>query len=319
MGITKFMQSSLVASHLLGAAALSALFFSSSGDVLSVASPEDCETEDNVWRSAAVGIISALVTSIPMIFVAASMKRYFVLRESWDEAAKRRQLRRWRRKDRSIWTLCFLYNCLCTLFIAAFLANIRPGDAQKWLDSLVGIFVEDFLLQPMVVAVIYTLITALLVSRNPGLLEEVRNDLRILDDDDTTSTATDPLPVSITPPSLLHNIQTKRSHSANGDALDAEIALGVADEACHKIREFPRSAWSLQVKGCHSVLSDAGVPDPRLNVSTTNLSSAELVSPSVDSRISEVQLDAGEASHQSSVGQLSRFNHGALDSKCSFV
>merc|ERR1712232_972976 len=226
MGITKFMQSSLVASHLLGAAALSALFFSSSGDVLSVASPAECDTEDNIWRSAAVGVFSALVTCIPMIFVAASMKRYFVLRESWDEAAKRRQLRHWRRKDRCIWTLCFLYNCLCTLFLATFLANIRPGDAQKWLDSLVGIFVEDFLLQPMVVAIIYTLITALLVSRSPGLLEEVRNDLRILDDDATTSTTTDPLSMSITTPTLLYNVQTKRSHSVNRYALDAESDLG---------------------------------------------------------------------------------------------
>merc|ERR1712232_118846 len=67
--ITKFMKSSILASHLLGAAALSALFFSATGDVLSIASPTECETEHDIWRSAAVGVISGMVTSIPMVFV----------------------------------------------------------------------------------------------------------------------------------------------------------------------------------------------------------------------------------------------------------
>jgi len=322
--ITRFRQSSLVASQLLGAAALSAVFFSASGDVLSIASAAECDTEDNIWRSATVGIFSALVTSIPLIFVAAAMKRYFVLRECWDERAKRRQLRRWRHKDRFIWALCLIYNIVCTLFVATFLANIRPEDAQKWLDSLVGIFFEDFLLQPMVVAIIYTLITAALLVRSPGLLEEVRNDLRILDNDATTLASTEQLAISSTAPSLLLNMEMKRSRSVNGDAPASEICLDVADETNHMIRTFPRSAWSVQTQRSHSVLntgvSDSSGTVPCLNSSTTHASSPAPVSLNADSRVPEIRLDADGASHQSSAGQQqSRSNSGTPLNKSSFV
>lgn len=210
--ISASMQSILLASTLLGAAALAAVFFSGVGDVLSIASPAECETEHTFWRNAAVGILSGLATSIPMVFVAAAMRRHFVLRECWDEAARWRQLRRWRRKDCSIWALCLLYNCLCALFIATFLANIRPQDAQKWLESLLVILMEDFLLQPMLVAIIHTLVTTAIVARNPGLVEEVRNDLHIVDDSATLE-ATTPLSVSIAAASWLLNMRSKRGSS----------------------------------------------------------------------------------------------------------
>jgi hypothetical protein len=216
--ITKSMQSIQIASQLLGAAALSALFFSETGDALSIASSQECETTDNFWRSAAIGVISGLVTSIPMVFVAAAMKRHFVQREFWDEAAKQRQLRRWRFKDRCIWTFSFLYNVSCALFIATFLANIRPTDAQKWLESVFGILLDDFLLQPILVAVVYTLVSTMLVACSPGLIEEVRRDLsneeiRMSDATSTQGSTTVPLSASIAAASWLLDMQTKRSLS----------------------------------------------------------------------------------------------------------
>jgi hypothetical protein len=327
---SKFMKSTLIASHLLGAAALSALFFSATGDVLSIATPAECGTEDNIWRSAAIGVISGLITSIPMVFVAAAMKRHFVLRECWDEAAKRRQLRRWRRKHRCILMILTLYNGCCTVFLATFLANIRPDDAQKWLESLGGVLMEDFLLQPMVVAIIYTLITAALVFRSPSLLEEVQNDLRILDEEaGAVSTA-------VTQSSL--GLQTKGSHSMLSSASISDASAGsasltmqlgslscrvskfrsdIAQEKSQHIREFPKSAWALLTKQSHSMLMGVGVSDASVLVGTdaylkqltTHFVRQAPVWFNEDVRVSELPLDvADEADHQSSACQPSAFS-----------
>jgi hypothetical protein len=251
--IAKSMQSILIASHLLGAAALSALFFSSTGDALSIASPAACATGDNFWRSAAVGMCSGLLTTIPMIFAVAAMKRQFVLRPCWDDTSKRRQLRRWRRKDHVMWTLCFLYSCLCTLFVATFLANVRPDDAQKWLDSLLAILLDDFLFLPLLAAIMYALITAALVCRSPSLVEEVRNDLHMLDhavtiestapmsvsiaaapwllDDAVTIASTAPMSVSIAAASWLLDMHTKRSSFASSESTSGKPAV-VGTDLC---------------------------------------------------------------------------------------
>jgi len=125
-----------------------------------------------------------------------------------------------------MWILCFLYSCFCALFVATFLANIRPDDAQKWLESLLTILLDDFLIQPMLVAIVYTLITAALVARSPSLVEEIRNDLQILDDAVTLVSA-EPLSASVVAASWLLDLRTKRSCSVFSSVrIEAEPTFG---------------------------------------------------------------------------------------------
>merc|ERR1712187_58661 len=133
-------------------------------------------TANVFWRNVGVGLLSWLVASIPLICVATAMRKDFIRRESWDEHAKRRQLTHWRRRNQCLWALSGLYNCGCILFLVTFLANVRAEDGRTWLESIIAVLVVIFIIQPFLLSLLCTFVTAVVVKLSPDLIAQVRHD-----------------------------------------------------------------------------------------------------------------------------------------------
>merc|ERR1712187_634768 len=85
----------------------------------------------------------------------------------------------WRRRNQCLWALSGLYNCGCILFLVTFLANVRAEDGRTWLESIIAVLVVVFIIQPFLLSLLCTFVTAVVVKRSPDLIAEVRHDFVI--------------------------------------------------------------------------------------------------------------------------------------------
>eukprot|EP00931_Biecheleriopsis_adriatica_P099742 TRINITY_DN7444_c0_g1_i4.p1 TRINITY_DN7444_c0_g1~~TRINITY_DN7444_c0_g1_i4.p1 ORF type:complete len:1138 (-),score=180.24 TRINITY_DN7444_c0_g1_i4:167-3511(-) len=131
----------------LGALAVTALFFQTTGAV-SVESSALCTSEgENVWNSLgeciAVALVTVILAAIPEMLLARLHTREFKHFEAEDLPERKEQLRIWQRNDRCLWTLCIAYMSCCLLFVMSFLANVTPEDALEWeLSASIEILTE---------------------------------------------------------------------------------------------------------------------------------------------------------------------------------
>merc|ERR1712187_104309 len=85
----------------------------------------------------------------------------------------------WRRRNQCLWALSGLYNCGCILFLVTFLANVRAEDGRTWLESIIAVLVVIFVIQPFLLSLLCTFVTAVVVKRSPDLIAQVRHDFTI--------------------------------------------------------------------------------------------------------------------------------------------
>lgn len=177
-----------LSSEVMGALAVTALFFEGTGMATSGLNPEDsgCSDDLDVWqylgRLIAVAIASTVVATIPMAILSSLHSRAF--RKVPCEASPewQRQLGIWRAQDRVLWAAGLLYNAFCGLFIILFLANVAPSDVPEWGMTTLITIIEDNLALPLVIALVLPLFavsTLCLMSRVQGvelqdLLQEQR-------------------------------------------------------------------------------------------------------------------------------------------------
>lgn len=160
----------LLSAKLCGALMLSALFFDASGSATSIRSPADCDSQ-NFWakflRNAIIGIISSVLSLVPLLFILLCSNRRFIFREEWNDRAKHRYVRCWRLQDAFMIFVSMSYSGCCIGYVMAFLASIRTGAEHEWMTSAVFVLLREFLLTPMALAALYAIVATIVVHRRP--------------------------------------------------------------------------------------------------------------------------------------------------------
>jgi len=161
----------LIGMKVISAAAMGALFFSSSAPTPD--SDPDCTPPEDQWERLLQTVIVGLVTAFlsdGIIFILFMVQRKSVVRrKEWTERAKARQRMWWRFRTGAFWLLTFLYSCGCQLYTLLFLANVRKVDSDKWLESFLWTLFQDLLLKPFLVALILTTMSSLVLCCRPSI------------------------------------------------------------------------------------------------------------------------------------------------------
>eukprot|EP00928_Gymnodinium_smaydae_P071870 TRINITY_DN5534_c0_g1_i4.p1 TRINITY_DN5534_c0_g1~~TRINITY_DN5534_c0_g1_i4.p1 ORF type:complete len:884 (+),score=167.03 TRINITY_DN5534_c0_g1_i4:523-3174(+) len=181
--ISASLQVAILGASLFGPAFLAALFFSASGVTLSIDSPDECSVEKGsareIIRNILVGFLSWLLTTLPMLLVVYVVKKNFVQRKKWDEASKRRMLRYWNIRNSATYCILVVYSLFCVLFVCAFLANVNPKDEYMWLIAAATVLIEDYVIQPVMIAVLLSTTLAMVVCCRPSVLDKILHELTI--------------------------------------------------------------------------------------------------------------------------------------------
>jgi len=173
---SSFVRALLLTSKLLGAAMLASLFFDASGQAASADSPDFCapgDTLEAIKSGIYVAIASALLSSVPLFVMQLMQRRTFKYNATWDKDTKQCQLNWWRLQDMLQVIVAFAYCTFCVLFVACFLANIKPSVEEKWFYSFVFTLLREFLLVPLGLAVAYVAALKIFARRDTqGNLKE---------------------------------------------------------------------------------------------------------------------------------------------------
>merc|ERR1719191_2095752 len=128
--------------HFLGAAFgslfVAALFFTTSGETVSVRDPDECGKGSlPVLRAIITGVCSALISSIFILAVSKLHKRDFVYCGEWPAEKKKKLLNKWRMLDVCLMACVAVYLCFCILFVGLFLSQVSGTDKSAFFVSTV--------------------------------------------------------------------------------------------------------------------------------------------------------------------------------------
>jgi len=186
--IGAFPRALFLTAKLLGALALSALYFDASGEALNHRSPEVCEQKGLqmvLWRNIAVGLCSAMLSMFPIVIMLKLSRRRFVYGECWDDGERRLSyMRWWRFQDVSAVVLGLLYCWLCTFYLLAFFANIGRSSEASWLVSAAAALLREFIFLPLMVSLLYVGLTAAIARWRPDVIERVHAQLGFAEADE---------------------------------------------------------------------------------------------------------------------------------------
>eukprot|EP00746_Dinoflagellata_sp_MGD_P061605 gnl/MRDRNA2_/MRDRNA2_260397_c0_seq1.p1 gnl/MRDRNA2_/MRDRNA2_260397_c0~~gnl/MRDRNA2_/MRDRNA2_260397_c0_seq1.p1 ORF type:complete len:291 (-),score=49.25 gnl/MRDRNA2_/MRDRNA2_260397_c0_seq1:102-974(-) len=149
---------------------LASLFFSTSGDAISIEDPVECAKEGvKLVQTIIVSVISSAISSCSLGFFNALHHRDFVFCNGWDEKMKHRLLAKWRFEDMLLLTLAPLYIVFCILFVGVFLSAVTTRDRTVFsINSLSTIFQAWFLI-PFVMAALLAGLVGLLNFEHPRM------------------------------------------------------------------------------------------------------------------------------------------------------
>lgn len=181
--MSAFLRALLLTAKVLGALMLSALFFQFSDEAMSIKSAETCKvnsTTGRIWRNIFVGLLSAVLSSIPLIVIYRLQRRNFIYQESWGDFRERRiYLRRWNILSALATALGLVYSSGCTLFVVSFISNIDPSMEVQWLASVAAALLREFLLAPLALAIVYAGAIEVVSRRRPHLIDRVYEQLGV--------------------------------------------------------------------------------------------------------------------------------------------
>jgi len=180
-------RASLIILKLVSTGAANALFFAASA--VSTDSERDCRPPENcgerLARAGAVGILSACMSDLLILLLAAVQWRQVIIRH-WTEEAKKRQLRSWRWRRRFFWLIWFVDMGMSILYIFGFLANVSETDGSKWLESAGMSLLQDLLLKPLYMALLYGTVASMVLCCSPSVGNEVVGQWMQLDEEDAS-------------------------------------------------------------------------------------------------------------------------------------
>ncbi|CAE7204363.1 gefF [Symbiodinium natans] len=169
-------RASLIILKLVSAACANALFFTSSA----VAADADMNcapletTGERLLRAAIVGILSACMGDLLIVLLAMVQRRQVLIRR-WTEEAKERQLRSWRRRRFIFWLIWFPNLGISILYVFGFLANVSQADGAKWIESTGMSLLQDLVLKPLCLALLYATVASMVLCCSPSVGEKILN------------------------------------------------------------------------------------------------------------------------------------------------
>lgn len=114
-----------------------------------------CEVQgpwETAGRNVLTGIISSLLSRLPVMGVAGLMRRRFKYNASWDPRKRSQQRMKWLILDFAMWTFLAVYIGFCSLFVFCFVANVNGPTARCWLMSVATILFQQLVTVPMLKA-----------------------------------------------------------------------------------------------------------------------------------------------------------------------
>eukprot|EP00746_Dinoflagellata_sp_MGD_P041326 gnl/MRDRNA2_/MRDRNA2_200012_c0_seq1.p1 gnl/MRDRNA2_/MRDRNA2_200012_c0~~gnl/MRDRNA2_/MRDRNA2_200012_c0_seq1.p1 ORF type:complete len:606 (+),score=112.58 gnl/MRDRNA2_/MRDRNA2_200012_c0_seq1:115-1818(+) len=159
---------------LWGSMFLSAMFFSASGDALSIETPDACAKEDIPYvRAIVIGVITSVFSAAIMKAFAMLHKRNFMYcdkgSEVWDPKKKKAILRKWKIQDAFLFSFTSLYMVFSMLFVGLFTASITDRDKYAFLTSTLTAVVKAWLILPLVMSIVLAALANMLKAGHPWI------------------------------------------------------------------------------------------------------------------------------------------------------
>lgn len=156
----------LLGCELTGAVMIATLFFASTGGALAKDSPQECSEEcddsddECLWQALgnliAVGVVSALLATLPLSVIKLAHQRHFVRVPREGGREWELQLGRWRRRDALVYVVGTLYTLFAANYVTLFLANVSSDDRLDLLRSSGVSLAQGLLLSPLLWALVVT-------------------------------------------------------------------------------------------------------------------------------------------------------------------
>jgi len=172
----------ILSARIFGALVLAGLFFGPiSGSATSNTSDPQCEDADpmeNFGRAVQVGIISSLISGIPLLILIALRNRSIVYVADSDES-KRQALRHlWLFQDSLFWILGSIYTGVCILFLLSFCANVTLNSHWEWLIAGCFSLFKMAVLFPLGLAVALAIVASMCMQL-PTVVRKARDKLNL--------------------------------------------------------------------------------------------------------------------------------------------
>ncbi|OLP99250.1 hypothetical protein AK812_SmicGene18223 [Symbiodinium microadriaticum] len=171
-------RAALIITKLTSAAAVGALFFSSSSTTPD--SDPDCQPPTDLLASmvqtATVGIISALLGDLVIFALFILQSRSAVDRNEWNSSEKTKILMKWRCKSFVFWSAWSCHAGFSIIYVLLFLANVSLQDAIKWLESCCVSLLQDLILVPLAMAFILATLASFAICCSRKVQHKIEND-----------------------------------------------------------------------------------------------------------------------------------------------
>jgi len=173
----------LAIAEMFGATAMGALFYQTAGGALSKLKPppEECKPRSGllteILQAATVATVTCFAADFFVAFLALVRFADYEALEKLPEDERKEHLRHIDNRIRLFWVLSVGYILGCIGIIMAFLANVTEVDAGKWLIASGICLLEDFIIIPLALGLIISLIATLFACCSPKL-KKVREEGR---------------------------------------------------------------------------------------------------------------------------------------------
>eukprot|EP00435_Cladocopium_sp_Y103_P053440 s657_g17.t1 len=168
----------LLSMKVLSAGALNALFYSSSSPA--PGSDPECSPKSGsfeYWvQKFTVGTVSASVGDLVILALFLMVRMTIKEKPEWTEEEKRARRKKWRRRIIFFWCFAAIYDNICLIYICLFIANAREEDAMQWLEATGMSLLQDFLVKPLVLAAILTIVSSLVLYFRPGVRKAIEEE-----------------------------------------------------------------------------------------------------------------------------------------------
>lgn len=134
---------------------VSALFFSVSGDSVSIEEPEQCAKKGLPYgRAVAVGIISSLISSGFAFVLVHLHSRQFVYAKNWDEKKRKKLLMKWKVMDMLLGVLGLFFAIFCMVYVSMFLATITTRDRTIFATTVLTSLLKSLIIMPIIISLV---------------------------------------------------------------------------------------------------------------------------------------------------------------------
>lgn len=153
------------------------LWFQTSGSSLTMESPDECVRETvPLIRAIAVGLLSALISTVFICLLGLLHQRSWRYCEGWTPCAKRCLLLRWMVMDACMVLGGLLYMAFASLGFGLFLAQVGDADRLTVFVSSATSLAKTWVLQPLIGAFVLSVLAAA-VHKEPQWMEDVEKEL----------------------------------------------------------------------------------------------------------------------------------------------